>query len=231
MAMFLKERLRKLFMGIAKKIVPIFLALVFLGSIFVVFTRSGGGSPGTIEMTINFGMPNMVETKNFDIAGNMTTLEILSSYATRVELTAGNIKCIGDYCNTNRTAWKFYVNDNVPSESAEKYIAKDKDRILFRYEEVKKSAETALVFDNHLTGEKVSVTGVALPLTEEGACKVYEQAGFGKCDSSVTVRSAADGNYTIVGLCPVLSEWCNAGDEVSWTTISPSLTIDSIART
>jgi hypothetical protein len=122
----------------AKAIVPLFIALIFIGSIFVVFTQGGSGKPGNAELTINFGQPNMVDQQKMNIAGNMTALELLSSYANYVSVDAGNVKCIGSYCNTNRSAWKFYANDAVPIENTEHYVVKDKDQILFRYEEIKR---------------------------------------------------------------------------------------------
>ena len=123
-----------------KAIVPLFIALIFVGSIFVVFTQSSGGAKGNAELTINFGLPNMIEQQKITLPGNITALEMLSTYASYVEVDAGNIKCIASYCNTNRSAWKFYSNDAVPEEDAEHYIVKDGDKIMFRYEETKKTS-------------------------------------------------------------------------------------------
>ncbi|MDD5182275.1 MAG: DUF4430 domain-containing protein [Candidatus Nanoarchaeia archaeon] len=121
-----------------KSIVPLFLALVFFVSIFGVFTQSGS-TKGKAQIVISFGLPDMTEQKEFSIAGNVTALELLSSYASYVEADHGDVRCIADYCSTNRSEWKFYVNNNIPEESAEKYVVKDGDLMTFRYEEIKKT--------------------------------------------------------------------------------------------
>jgi hypothetical protein len=122
-----------------KSIVPLFLALVFFVSIFGVFTHTGSNN-GKASIVISFGLPDMVDQKEFTIAGNVTALELLSSYASYVEANNGEVRCIADYCNTNRSEWKFYVNNDVPEESAEKYVVKDGDLMMFKYEEIKKIA-------------------------------------------------------------------------------------------
>jgi hypothetical protein len=125
----------------AKTIVPIFIAVIFVSSIFVVF---GGGSSNSANarLVIDFGQPNMYYDSTVMIGNDTTALRMLSANANEVTLENGSIKCVMDYCNTEKGNWKFYkveptpigFNTIVPEQTAEGYIVQKDDVILFRYE-------------------------------------------------------------------------------------------------
>ena len=123
-----------------KTIVPIFLALIFLGSVLAVFTYGGKAETGKAEIIVDFGQPNMVYKSVIDIAENTSAMRFLSSYATKIELENGQVDCIADYCNTNSSKWNFYVvesggyGEKTPAENPEEYIVQFGDSIRFRYE-------------------------------------------------------------------------------------------------
>jgi hypothetical protein len=125
----------------AKTIVPIFIAVIFLSSIFVVFER-GGSTSATARLVVDFGQPNMSYDNTVTIGNDTTALRLLSAHANAVTLENGSIKCIMDYCKTEKGGWKFYkVEPNplgfstiVPPQTAESYIVQKGDIILFRYE-------------------------------------------------------------------------------------------------
>lgn len=120
-----------------KTMIPVFLALIFLGSIFAVFSHSSGSSKlGNAELIVNFGLPTMIEGKEITVTQNLSALRFLSSYAVHVEVDSGDVKCISNYCNTDTSAWIFYVNNVLSDENAENYIVKRGDQILFRYEQL-----------------------------------------------------------------------------------------------
>ena len=130
-----------------KKLVPIFLALVFLGSVLAVFTTGGTKETNEAEIVVDFGTPNQYYRSELKLVENSTALRLLSSYATRVQVDSGNVKCIADYCNTKNSQWNFYVLENgaevLSEESVENYIVKDGELIIFRYEWSEETDSTA----------------------------------------------------------------------------------------
>jgi hypothetical protein len=225
-----------------KMVVPLFIAIIFVSSIFVVF---GSGSKGNAKATliIDFGQPDMYYTSKQDIGDNTTALNLLAGYAPQIKIESGVVKCIMDYCNTATGNWSFYkvyeteLGPQVikPDIEPEYYYLTPDETILFRYEfnitqgTTNETANATLVFTNLDSGTKTNVTGITLPLDKEGACKVYEAAGFGKCDNTVTINETEAGTYVIAGLCQAEWKWCTVGMPVSWATISSNLTIRSIA--
>jgi hypothetical protein len=125
----------------AKTLVPIFIAVIFISSIFVVFERSPGNS-ASARLVVDFGQPNMSYDNTVMIGNDTTALRLLSAHANEVILENGSIKCIMDYCNTEKGIWKFYkIEPNplgfdtiVPEQTAESYTVQKGDIILFRYE-------------------------------------------------------------------------------------------------
>jgi len=124
-----------------KMIVPLFIAVIFISSIFVVFGSGHGGS-AKATLILDFGQPDMYYTSKQDISDNTTALNLLSSYAPQIKIESGAVKCIMDYCNTATGNWRFY---NVyetelgpqltkPDIEPEYYYLTPDETILFRYE-------------------------------------------------------------------------------------------------
>lgn len=221
-----------------KKIVPIFIALLFIGSILVVFT-TGNRESNEARLVVDFGQPGLSFDQQIRVIENSSALRMLSSQVSQVEIENGKIKCIMDYCNTERGEWKVYKVINTPigfqeeelNQSVEDYIVKKGEIILFRYEyESIKKYDDVLTFFQPGTNETHNITNISLPIDMEKACEIYEQARFGMCGDYTNVSEKEDGVFVIAGLCQPEWEWCENSTEVSWTTIDTNnMTIDSIA--
>lgn len=134
-----------------KSIIPLFLALIFVGSIFVVFTRGGGKAIGTSEIIVDYSVLYGTKQKTMQLWGNTTAFDLLNEYA-NFRAESGQVTCItyppkaelkstsSELCENNRTEWKFYVNGAVSTEDPEHYIIQNNDKIRFSYQEIKKSA-------------------------------------------------------------------------------------------
>jgi hypothetical protein len=136
-----------------KAIVPIFIALIFIGSIFVVFARGGGGVTGSTQLTVQYSGFYGPKQKDIQLYGNISAFDLLNEYV-NFKAVAGKATCITyppkeeytsqtqiiDICNNNKTEWVFYVNGVSITENAEQYIVTKNDKITFSYEVIKKSA-------------------------------------------------------------------------------------------
>jgi len=124
-----------------KMIVPLFIAVIFISSIFVVFS-SGGLQAHKARLIVDFGQPGLLFDREVALGANTTAIQLLSNYAQSIELKDTQIYCIIDYCNTNLTKWYFSTVNEMgmeadPGISPDSYIVKDKDVILFRYEVIR----------------------------------------------------------------------------------------------
>lgn len=127
-----------------KLILPLFIALIFISSIFVVFS-SGGIKMNKARLIVDFGQPGMLFDKEIALASNTTAVRLLSANAQRIELKDKQIYCIVDYCNTNVTKWYFYTvkdtglgpQETYPGVPPDDYIVQNNDIILFRYQMAK----------------------------------------------------------------------------------------------
>lgn len=227
----------------AKTLVPIFIAVIFVSSIFVVFER-GGSASDQARLVVDFGQPGLSFDRTVGVGNDTTALRMLSANANDVKLENGKIKCITDYCNTEKGIWKFYkvvpnplgYDTATPEQTAESYIVQKGDIIMFRYEfslETQNQTNTtsnSVTFDN--SGKDVTVNGIDVPLNEEDACKVYSAAGFGECGKYTNITEKENGTFVIAGLCQTNWSWCKKGMPISWATInSTSLKIEAIAIT
>jgi hypothetical protein len=134
-----------------KSVIPLFLALIFVGSIFVVFTGKGGQTTGTAQITVDYSILYGTKQKDVQLWGNATAFDLLNGYA-NFRAESGQVRCItyppkaelksisNELCGNNKTSWKFYVNDVVSTENAEHYVVQNGDKIKFSYQEIKKTA-------------------------------------------------------------------------------------------
>lgn len=121
-----------------KKLIPIFIALVFLGSVLAVFGQSSRAS-STAEITVDLGAyASQPYTSELPINENETALQLLSTYTGNLELDNGYLACVSEYCNTNNTQWKVYTLENgleVPiNQTLENYQVSPEEHLVFRYE-------------------------------------------------------------------------------------------------
>jgi len=90
--------------------VPIFMALIFVSSIFVVFTPSKG-SEGEATIIVDLGFGKEYEGK-MAVSEDTSLLLLLSHYTNSIEIENGSLKCVMDYCNNVNYAWKIYKIEN-----------------------------------------------------------------------------------------------------------------------
>jgi hypothetical protein len=127
-----------------KTILPLAVALIFLSSIFVVFSSRGTSGKNKVYITVDLGTPDHVYNGLVNAGENATALGVLSSYAGKVELKNGKINCVLNYCNSNHSVWKFYKveegaigpQETEINETPENVFITGGDRLVFRFETI-----------------------------------------------------------------------------------------------
>ena len=129
-----------------KMIAPFGIAVIFISSIFVVFS-SGGLQTQKATLIVDFSQPDMLFRQDSALGPNTTAVKLLSIYSPSLELKNKQMYCIIDYCNTNVTKWYFYVvadsglgpQEVDPGISPDDYIVKNGDIVIFRYQIIRNS--------------------------------------------------------------------------------------------
>jgi hypothetical protein len=136
-----------------KMIIPVFIMVIFISSIFVVFS-SGGVTTHTARLIVDFGQPSMFYDQEVALASNTSASRLLSAHAQSVELSNKQVTCIIDYCNTNATKWYFHTVKNDPifgqqevnsGIAPDDYIVQESDIIIFRYMDAQNSAANSVI--------------------------------------------------------------------------------------
>lgn len=120
-----------------KKIIPIVLTVLMLGSGLIAFTYS----PPVQEkikisvLTWNEFINNYdaVVSNEFDFVEGRTALEVLQMTGVGIQYNNNTIECISSYCNYDLT-WKLYVNNNLYSGSPDSYTVNVNDELIFAYQ-------------------------------------------------------------------------------------------------
>jgi hypothetical protein len=107
--------------------------------VLVVFV-TGGLESKNARMVVDFGQPEMYYDMQVTMGDNTSALRMLSSKVPDLKINNGKLDCVMEYCKTENGEWKFYTVTEGPlgfveneQGSAESYIVKEGEIIMFRY--------------------------------------------------------------------------------------------------
>lgn len=115
-----------------KKVLPLFIVAIMVGSGLIAFTYSTGVDKATLRIvTVDplLGSSDDLYNGEVDIQENLTVVQMIRNAGLSVRFENSTFVCIGSMCNDGQR-WEFYVNGLLPLEPADSLWVEKDDQIL-----------------------------------------------------------------------------------------------------